>query len=72
MATKATKKELKGEVTTVTTIRITSISKVDQDEDKAKKVVDTNQKKLFESINNLPLVDNMEIINERRFPNLNK
>lgn len=60
----------KGEVTTVTTLRITSISKVDPDEDKAKAQVDANQKHLMGQIRKLGLVDNLEIINERRFPNL--
>lgn len=60
----------KGEVTTVTTLRITSISKVDLDEDKAKSQVDANQKHLMGQIRKLGLVDNLEIINERRFPNL--
>ena len=61
----------KGEVTTVTTLRITSISKnVDLDEDKAKAQVDANQKHLMEQIRKLGLVDDLQIINERRFPNL--
>lgn len=65
-------KKKQGEVTTVTTIRITSISKVEQDEDLATKAVTENQKKILAAIKKIPQVDNVEVINERRFPNLNK
>lgn len=57
-----------GEATVVTTLRITSIMKVSNDQEKALDEINAAQKKLLQSIKGK--VDNLELINERKFLNL--
>lgn len=57
-----------GEATVVTTLRITTIMKVSNDQEKALDEINAAQKKLLQSIKSK--VDNLELINERKFLNL--
>lgn len=57
-----------GEATVVTTIRLTNIMKVSNDQEKALDEINAAQKKLLQSIKGK--VDNLELINERKFLNL--
>lgn len=66
--TKAKTQSKTGEATVVTTLRITSIMKVSNDQEKALDEINAAQKKLLQSIKGK--VDNLELINERKFLNL--
>lgn len=58
-----------GEITTVKTIRITVVSKVPKDEEKALKIVDADQKRIINAIKKLG-VDNVEVLQSKMFENL--
>lgn len=58
-----------GEITTVKTIRITVVSKVPKDEEKALKIVDADQKRIISALKKLG-VDNVEVLQTKTFENL--
>lgn len=58
-----------GEITTVKTIRITVVSKVPKDEEKALKIVDADQERIIGALKKLG-VDNIEILQTKTFENL--
>lgn len=71
MPVKAKKAQTKkSEATVVTTLRITSISKVSSDNEEALDEIRAKQNKLLKSIRDMGEVDNLEVINERTFLNL--
>lgn len=70
MATKAKAETKKSEATVVTTLRITSVTKVSSDNEKALDEIRAKQNKLLKAIRDMGEVDNLEIINERTFLNL--
>lgn len=58
-----------GEITTIKTIRITVVNKVPKDEEKAKRLVEADQKRIVRALKKLG-VDDIEIVNEKTFMNL--
>lgn len=70
MPVKAKTSLKKGEATIVTTLRITSIVKTSTDQETALDEVAAHQKKMLSDIKNLKSVDDIQLINERKFLNL--
>ena len=70
MPVKAKTSLKKGEATIVTTLRITSIVKTSNDQEAALDEVAAHQKKMLSDIKNLKSVDDIQLINERKFLNL--
>jgi predicted MarR family transcription regulator len=58
-----------GEITEIKTIQITTVYKVPANEDAAIRYAETQEKKLLERISKLP-VDDVKVINSKRFMNL--
>lgn len=58
-----------GEVTTIKTIRITVVNKVPSNETKALRLVESDQKRIIRALKKLG-VDDVEIVNEKTFMNL--